>query len=372
MRIETIFPPEIINNASDIQVTMYMNTHMTAPDNKADRIQFKNLMNDVLSKIDERKIRDSIQLKLSSIYDDESFWIHNLHGLAVLVDEMDMSVYKVNRKFDNQVSVSSNFDLRQLLRHFQSDDEYFILALANDYFNVYKGNRYSLDEFEFSLPILTRDEVLGTEISGRTLNVGNYGGVGSANYHGHNTRSEEEKIDLQRYYLYIDRFIEKNLDNQAKLPIILLGLAEQLGEFRKITNNASIIEDGIEVSLESVENDNKLILSKAWPLVESLLVRKTDQLLSRFNVNKENDLASSDVAEIAYALIEDRVDTLVIEDGKSFKNIYRALSDYDKNMDVLNIFIQHANKSDCSVVMLPKEKMPTDSGAFAIFRYIAV
>ena len=370
MKFETSFPPEIINNHSGVQVSIYMGTHKTAPDNKGDRIQFKNLMNDAIGQIEDKLIKKSVETQLTALYADEGFWIHNLHGLAVLVDEKDMSVYRINRNLKNQVTVGEHFNLKPLLRHFQSDDEYFILGLSKENFVVFKGNRYDFEKVEFDDSLdMTKDEVLGTQVEGRTLNVGNYGGLDGTNFHGHNARSEEEKIDTQRYFLYIDRFILKYLDNPGKRPIVILGLTEHQGEFRKISANPYIIKAGIEISLESIKNDEKDLLKKIWTVIEPVLLEKTDDLLKRFHVNKEDETASSDVSEIASALIDGRVDTLVLEDGKSFPNQYRSLNDYKKEEDVLNIFLELANKTKAKVVVLPQEKMPDDSGAFAIYRY---
>lgn len=370
MKFETSFPPEIINNHTSVQVSIYMGTHKSAPDNKGDRIQFKNLMNDALEKIEDKATKNVIESQLTALYADEGFWIHNLNGLAVLADEKELAVYRINRELKNQVSVGDHFNLKPLLRHFQSDDEYFILGLSKEEFVVYKGNRYQFEKIEFDENLdMTKDEVLGTQVEGRTLNVGNYGGLDGGNYHGHNARSEEEKIDTQRYFQYIDRFILKYLKNPNNRPIIILGLTEHQGEFRKISANPHIIKAGIEVSLESVRNDEKDLLKKIWTIIEPVLLEKTNDLLSRFHVNKEDESASSDVSEIAGALIEGRVDTLVLEDGKSFPNQYRALNDYKKEEDVLNIFLELANKTKAKVIVLPQEKMPGDSGAFAIYRY---
>ena len=369
MKFETSFPPEIINNHSAVQVSIYMETHRSAPDNKGDRLQFKNLMNDVLNQIEDKSVKNSIEVKLTALHADEGFWIHNANGLAILVDEKDLSVYRVNRTFSNLTYVGEHFNLKPLLRHFQSDDEYFVIGLSKEEFAVYKGNRYDYKEVKFDENLdMTKDEVLGTEVEGRTLNVVSSGGL-VGNYHGHNARSEEEKIDTQRYFQYIDRFILKHLDNPNNRPIALLGLAEQQGEFRKISANPHIIDAGIEVSLESVRNDEKDLVNKIWKVIEPVLLEKTEDLLKRFYVNKEDESASSDVSEIAHALIEGRVDTLVLEDGKSFPNHYRALKDYKEGEDVLNIFLELANKTKAKVLVLPKEKMPDNTGSFAIYRY---
>ena len=366
MKFETNFPPEIIKNKAHLRVSIYMESHKTAPDNKADRIVFKNLMHEALSKIQNKETQKLIEKRLHAIYVDEDFWIHNLSGLAILLDEHDTSIYRINRPFKQEVSVGTSFNLKPLLRHFQSDDSYFILGLSKDNFVVYKANRYSLEKIQFDEGLeITKDEVLGTEIDGKKLNVGSYGGIKQANYHGHNTKSEEEKIDTQRYFNYIDRFITKQIHNPDKHPFIILGLAEHQGEFRKISSNPNLLEVGIDRSLESITHNDQELLVDVWKVIEPIFLEKTNKLIDKYKANFLIDRASDEISEISNALLEGRVNTLVLEDGKTLVNEGTSVS----SEDTLSIFLDLANNTKSEIIVLPKEKMPTTSGVFAIYRY---
>ena len=370
MRIETTFPPRIITNESDIKVSIYMETSNKAPLNKNNRIQFKNLMNAAIGDIHDKSVKESVASKLNDLYNDEGFWIHVKSGLALLADETDMSVYLVDRKFNNQVSVGKYFNLNPLLRHFQSDDQYYILGLSKENFSVYTGNRYGIEKIKFDDSLeITMEEVLGTQTEGRTLNVGSYGGLDGGNYHGHHARSEEEKIDLQRYYQYIDRFIQEHLKDQEKHPIILLGLEQNLGEFRKLSNNPHILDKGVHISLESVNSNEKNIHTEVWKVIEQQLLDRTQVLLDKFHQRKELEVGSSDLSEIFNSLKDGRVDTLVLEDNKLIPNDDLFLEDYSPSVDVLSVLLDLAFSTKAAIVVLPKEKMPSDSGAFALYRF---
>lgn len=370
MRIENIFPPEIINNPTDEKITLQMRTHKTAPDNRADRIEFKNLKNSILQLIKQPLLKEKLTKELNELYYDEQFWIHNLDGLVILGDLNDLVVYRINRKLENSVSVGHNFNLTSLLRHFQSDDEYFVLGLTKDNFNIYRANRYSIEQCEFDEDDdIRKDDVLGTEREGRTLNSGNYGGLTNKSFHGHNVKSEEEKIDQERYFRYIDRFVKSNLDNPNNYPIILMGLPEHLGEFKKISSNPLIIDESIQKSVESLLMHEDEVLASIWKVIEPSYLAKTTRLIDQFQKLSIDGMASADVAEIINALLSNQVETLVIEDNKRLKNNYRSLSNYSSDVDVINILVELATKSKSKIVVLPKSKMPTDSGVFALYRF---
>lgn len=370
MRIESTFPPEIIGSQADVKVSIYMETSQTAPDNKSNRLQFKNLMNEALSEIHDKKLKATIGTRLNELHDNESFWIHVKQGLALLMDEQEMVIYLLGRKFSNVASVGKYFNLNPLLRHFQSDDVYYILGLSKDTFSVYQGNRYQIEEVQFPDDIeMSMADVLGTQTEGRTLNVGSYGGVGTGSYHGHNARSEEEKVDLQRYYLYIDRFISEHLEKGQDNPIILLGLDQHIGEFRKITKNPHILKDSVFISLESIKNKEKDLHAEVWPVIERQLLKETADLMDSFEKRYELEEGSSDLAEIYRALLEGRVGTLVLEDLKLYPNKDLFLEDFSEDVDVLSVLLDLAFRTKCEIIILPKEKMPSDTGAFALYRY---
>lgn len=370
MRIETEFPPTIISNESNIKVSIYMETSSTAPLDKNNRLRFKNLMIEAVKEIKDSLTSSIIRKKLETLYNDEGFWIHVKSGLVILTDETDMVVYLLDRKFANQISVGKYFYLNPLLRHFQSDDEYYILGLSKDTFSVYKGSRYRVEEIIFDDEIdITLQEVLGTQVEGRTLTVGNYGGLNSANYHGHNARSEEEKIDRQRYFQYIDRFVLNQFDDLDNHPVILLGLEQHLGEFRKLTNNPYILEEGVYISLDSIKNNEKNIHKEVWSVIEKQLLDRTDVLLKQFYRRKELEEGSSDLSEIYNALKQGRVDTLILEDEKLLPNTDLFLKEYDKNVDVLSVLLELGFETEARIVVLPKNKMPSTSGVFGLYRY---
>ena len=68
-------------------------------------------------------------------------------------------------------------------------------------------------------------------------------------------------VDTEKYFRYVDDFVTENYSKPSELPLILVALPEHHSLFSKISDNPYLLEDGINISYESLEMDE--IKSKA-------------------------------------------------------------------------------------------------------------
>lgn len=375
--ITSTFPPTILNSKSDVCISIYMPTHRTAPDNKQDTIRFKN----IVDKLEDMKKYDKQVAKLRQLQRDTSFWIYNLDGLVILMNQEDVNIYRLPRKVNENLVVGPRFYLKPLIRNFQSDQNYYALGLSRDSFRLFSGNRYGFQEIKIADEDRLLTEVLGDQFEGGSLNVVSHGGSGGhnpgahggmgANYHGHGAKNEEIKVDTQRFFNHVDQFVEKNYSGKHKIPLILVGLPENQAVFREISQSNYLVKNGVERSLEGIafEDFHKYL----WEVLEPIYLEKTDKLISRYHEGLNNDMASHSMQEVLKALVQGRVHTLVLEDGKTIKGSidldkvsFKITEDGD---DILNQMAQMALKQNLEVVILPTERMPKYRNLFAIYRY---
>lgn len=94
---------------------------------------------------------------------------------------------------------------------------------------------------------------------------------------------------------------------------------------------------------------------------------------------KAKGLGSDDLVKIARAAFENNIDTVLIEEDRIIPGKIDPLSgklergdliDPDVD-DILDDLGEMAFKKGSQVVVLPKERMPSDTGAAAIFKYKA-
>lgn len=360
------FPPSIIEQQSDVKLSIYMPTHRTSPDNKQDPLRFKNLLKEVEEKLSGNPHQEKILEKLKNLAMDLDFWIYNKDGLVILMNENEMLIYRLNRSVQDLVYLGDYYYLKPLIMNYQSDHQYYALGLARDHFKLFKGNRYGFHEIDLSDQPTTLEEVVGDEVKGRTLNFGGYGGR-NTQYHGHHARSEEEKEDTRKFFHYVDQFVMNEFTEKHRIPLILITLPEHQGSFRAISQNKRLLDEGIEKAYSSIsENEFKTTM---WKVLEPLYLEKTADLVRKFHEQKSSDV----IQEIIVALNESRVQTLVLELDKQMRGqVFFEETRYelnDQGEDIFNILAQEALRQGLEVVILPKDRMPTDRGLFAILRY---
>lgn len=379
---------KIVNNySSDILreteapfVSLYQPTHRHRPDNKQDIIRFKNLVKrieDSLKQSYPRRVREEILKPFYSLAEDLSFWNHTLDGLAVLATKNRGVVYKLRRPVKELAVVADSFHIKPLIRVFQSADRYHLLGLNRNEFALFEGNRYGFEEIELEPGTpRTIEDVLGADYPEKYITFGSYAGAhGVGAFHGHGGRKEEMDKYTEKFFRYVDQFVWENYSRPSGLPLILVSLAEHHSLFQKISRNPFLMKDGLKVAFDAMSIEE--LRDNVWVKIEYIYLDRTKRLVESFEAARAKFLASDDVVQIARAAWENRVASLLVEsdriipgkvnlqDGKLIEGNLEH-PEYD---DVLDDIAEMVYSSKGEVVALPKERMPSTTGAAAIYRY---
>src|SRR5665811_1012434 len=308
---------------------------------------------------------------------DKDFWNNTLDGLAIFANTNKCIVYKLYKPLQELVVVADSFHIKPLIRIFQSVGKYHLLGLSSNDFALYEGNRYGFEEIEMDPEThRTIEEVLGKQHTDSFLTHGSYGGTdGTAMYHGHGGKKDEIEKDVEKFFRYVDRFVLENYSKPSKLPLILVSLEEHHNIFKKISHNSYLMEEGIKGSYESFEMEQ--LTEKVWEIIEPIHLEKTQNLVNSFENAKANSAGSDDLTQIARAAFDNRIETILMEADK----IIPGKIDYNTGAielgdiedpdfdDVLDDLAELVLKKRGEVVILPKDRMPSDKGVAAIYRY---
>lgn len=311
------------------------------------------------------------------IEEEKDFWDNTLDGLVIFANMNKCTVYKLYRPVQELVVVADSFHIKPLIRIFQSVDKYLLLGLSHNGFTLYEGNRYGFEEIKMD-PETNRTikKVLGEQHPDSYLTHGSYGGVGeTAMYHGHGGKKDEIEKEIEKFFIYVDRFVLENYSKPSKLPLILVSLKENHNIFKKISHNPYLMEEGIKGSYDSFGMEQ--LKEKAWEIMEPIYLEKTQNLVSTFENAKANSLGSDDLVQTTKAAFESRVRIILIEadrvipgkiDDNTGKIELGNIKDPDFD-DVLDDLAELVLKKKGEVVVVPKERMPSKTGVAAIYRY---
>lgn len=111
--------------------------------------------------------------------------------------------------------------------------------------------------------------------------------------------------------------------------------------------------------------------------MEPYYLERLGGFIDQFNARSAHDQGDSDLSRVARSAVEGRIETLLVDadrrvpgrlDLETGAIEYEALSNPDVD-DLLDDVAQQVIQGGGEVVMVPSERMPTDTGLAAIYRY---
>jgi hypothetical protein len=371
----------LLNTAKgDALVSIYMPTHSvsTPPNISEDRRRFKNLRNKVLEITNERpdialKQRQAIERKLDILDKDLEFWEHRTYGVAIFVDQTNITTIDIPVDCDEYVAVDYQFHITPLIGLLDQMVDFAVLVVSKKEPMLFMGDIYGLQSAPVELPISqtghksAHQKVETTHLPPK--------GKGRQEYYGTNFPLVTQD-DLIHFYRTIDTIIQKHIAKD--LPLILAGTETDTCEYRSISTHSNILSGHIE-SANSATTPHRLA-PFAWSFVQNATVLKDRQnQLERYDrLANGMDRASGELPAIQDAAEKGRIETLII---KLIRTTTDTIRDNliatpkihfppDEQMAVIEKVALQTWQSNGNVTLIEDtETTPPNSALGAIFRY---
>jgi hypothetical protein len=375
-------PIELPKSAEAPCLSLYQPTHRHHPDNQQDPIRFKNLVKALEQSLRQnyptREVRPLLQ-PFNDLASDRDFWNHTQDGLAVLCAPDLLRIYKLQRPVPELAMVADSFHIKPLLRIVQSGDRYQILGFTRGAIRLFEGNRDALDEIDLAPGVpRTITDALGDQLTDPHQTVRSVAGVGGSSvamHHGHGGKSDEVAVDLERFFRAVDAAILEQHSRPSGLPLLIAALPEYHGVFRKISRNPFLMSDGLKIDPDSVSIDDLRAL--AWTVIGPRYQDRLTRLVEEFEQSKPRGLVGDHLGQIAFDAVSGRVDTLLVEADREIPGHLDSLNgriefadiSHPQADDLIDDLAELVLNKGGQVVVVPGERMPTDTGAAAIYRY---
>jgi Bacterial archaeo-eukaryotic release factor family 3 len=361
-------------------VSLYLPTHRTEPDRREDAIRYRKLVQTAGERLRAKQSAAQVQSilrKFHALAEDTGFWSGSKDGLAVLGAGDLFQTHWLPRTVTELAVVADSFHLKPLLRITQSADRFHVLGITRTEVRLFQGDRYGLERVETGGAVPTFDEAVGTELTqtsreklasgGRTASTGHYSGTGG--------RKDELDLDTERFLRVIDRAVLDNFSEPTGLPLVVVGLTANLGEFKKLTQNRHVVEDMVPGDPGAFSQEQ--IREKAWKVIEPRYLARLARLKEDYGTALARKLASPDPAAIAPAAMDGRIGLLLVDADKvvpgridrDARTVRTAQSDNPEVDDVLDDLAELVLNTGGEVVVVPSDRMPTDTGVAAVYRF---
>ena len=166
----------------------------------------------------------------------------------------------------------------------------------------------------------------------------------------------------------------ENYSKPTQLPLVLVALPEYHTLFRKISHNPYLLEEGVKTNYDILTVDK--LKDTFWEVIEPSYLRKTEALIQKFETSRSQHLGSDDIAQIARACVENRIDTVLLEADRLIPGRVNLetgqLEEGESGAeygDILNDIAEIVISNGGNVVILPKDRMPSTTGAAASYRF---
>lgn len=157
--------------------------------------------------------------------------------------------------------------------------------------------------------------------------------------------------------------------------MLLAALAEHHNLFHQVSHNPFLMTEGIDIHPDALPID--ALRDRAWRVVEPHYLARLAGLVEQFGVARSKRLGADELAQVAEATVVGRVATLLIEADRQIPGRVDAATgriEFDDLAhpevdDLLDDLGELVLKMGGEVVVVPAERMPTQTGAAAIYRF---
>ena len=361
-------------------LSLYQPTHRQHPDNAQDPLRFRNLVKQLAASLREKYPARDIPALLrpfEALAEDHEFWNHAGDGLAVLAAPDFFRVYRLQRPVAELAIVADSFHAKPLMRIAQSADRYQVLGLNRQAFKVFEGNRDALDELSLIAGApQTAAELLGKADADREGAHRAYGPDGTGvTRHGTDVKQDAEDRDTEQFFRAVDAALLKHGSQPSGQALILAALPQYHHLFRTVSANPSLVDEAIDVHPDTLSLD--ALRERAWQVVQPHYLKRLAGLVESFGAAASSGRGADELRGIAEAAVAGRVETLLIEADRLLPGridvtngaITTANLAHPEVDDVLDDLGEIVLKKRGEVIVVPAERMPTKTGAAAIYRF---
>jgi hypothetical protein len=360
-------------------VSIFMQTHRAGREIRQDPIRLKNLLRDAETRLLAAELRaaevKSLLAPAQKLLEGESFWRYQDQGLALFLSRDFFRYYRLPLEFRELVIVADRFHVKPLLRLFDGDGRFFVLALSQNQLRLFQGTRYTISELDLqgvprSLAEALKYDNPETQLQVHTIATQGAGAV----FHGQGVGIDEAKKNLFRYFRKIDIGLKDFLKDH-RIPMVLAGVDYLLPIYRDANSYPVLLDAGVTGNPEGLSATE--LHSAAWRVVEPHFQKARREAEKKYIELCATGRCSKDVKEILPAAFGGRVESAFIsvdiqqwgafDPDEGAVVVHQEAQSGDE--DLLNLVAVHTTLNRGSVYVVAPAEMPNGAPVAALFRY---
>ena len=328
-----------------------------------DRLVYKSLCAEALEQVAEAPAADGLRDVLDELAEDDGFWVHQAHSLAVFATPASARTFQVANRLSPMVEVSDRFHVKPLLRSATFPQAAFVLALSQNAVRLLEVSPDAPPE-EVKVPGMPSDAASAVgkaSLTDRSPDRRVQGGEG-------------QKVRLHQYARRVQEALRPTLTG-LDLPLILAA-AEPLASIFRSVNTYPHLAPAVIAGNPDARTDAELA-EASRRVLDALYADELTELRARYEQRVPQGRASDDLAAIARAATFGAVDTAFVDIDESAPGYLDeadgalTLDDSDDaaNYGVVDEIARRVLLTRGRVLAVRRADIPGDGPAAAILRY---
>lgn len=313
---------------ADPAVTITLPTFRRMPEAQQNAIRFKNLLTQARERLGDAAVRGGAMAarmaEAEALIGDYDFWQNQKDGLAVFVTPGQVRAERVDHDLPETASVGAGFAITPLLALLEPERHYYVLAAAWENVRLFRQESDGLREVRGEDLPESIEKLIGiSEVEGNVHHhpsgpARTTGGTPSAKFHSLGTAPPEEMEKIQQSFA---RSLAKEVDNllraEPKMRLVLIADERLTGMIGQHVKTGLIRTPETRVSPAEMTEDR--IRAVAASAAEAGLAGDDGAELETLRAHLQDsnsELASTDAATIASAVVMGRVAELFVDTGQ--------------------------------------------------------
>jgi hypothetical protein len=375
---------KLAKQTANPSISIFLPTHRAGQDTQQDPIRLKNLLRDaeqqfLNSGMGPREVTALLQ-PAQALLNNSDFWRHQYDGLAVFIAPDDFHSYRLPFGVEELLIIARSYYVKPVLPLFTNNGHYYILAISQNEVRLFEGTRHSVGQIELPAEIpASLKEALKLDEPEKQLQMhtgSSPGGASAGMFHGQGSGAEEQEAGIEHYFNLVEGGLKEILQEQ-QAPLVLAGVDYLLPIYRRVSEYAHIMEEGITGSPEHLRPE--ALQEQAWPIVEPFFRQETEKIVAQYEQLADTVKATDSIETIVAAAFNGRVDRLVLAVGTQVWGMFnrdtgQVVCDQEgqsqkDHLPLLDFAAMQTLQNGGKVYALPQDEMPTKSAVAAVFRY---
>jgi len=371
----------LLEEESDVCVSIYMPTVKSGPEIQQNPIKFKNALRKAEKALQERvdhKRAEKMLAPAEKLLEETRFWNQQSLGLAVHLSDGFFHTYRLAIPVQDLITIGKRFHLKPMLALLDMRARFYVLVLSQNLIQLLDCTPYSVSPMEVpSMPHDIADAL--REESEKQLQfhtgTGSAKGGRAAAFHGQGAGKDARKDKLLRYFRTVNSHLEKVLKNQDA-PLVLACVDYLFPIYQEANTYARLYSEALTGNFEEERSEN--VKDQAWELVKPHFQKYQEEALREFRELAHTERTSEDLRKILPASFEGRVQALFVNVGEYMWGQYDPVenqvvlheSKESGDEDLMNLAATETLRKGGSVHVVTRDEISVSGKlVFAVFRY---